>query len=423
MKITKSAVDKLPIPVAETPGKTAQKRYYDDNMKGFGVRVTSGGTKAFFVEKLIKKKLCRITLGRYPELTVEMARIEVQKLLGQIAIGIDPVAEKRAEKMREVTLNEVFNDYIQARKSLKHNTLYNYKKVLSTAFAGWGDKSCLAITKDKVAKHHEKLGKENGEAYANLAMRLLRALFNFAAGQYEDAQGKSLISENPVNRLSQTRAWYRVEPRQTFIKSHDLAAWYDGVQKLQNEVLRDYLLLLILCGLRRQEAAQLKWQYVDFSAKTLTVTDTKNHDSHTLPLTDYLYELLTSRYQNRINEYVFPGTGAAGHIIEPRKQMANVTKVSGVAFTVHDLRRTFITIAEGLDISAYALKRLMNHKMNNDVTAGYIMTDVERLRKPMQQISNYMLKCMGVVQSADVIALQRTEHTPSLQGDKTWQSL
>jgi len=54
-------------------------------------------------------------------------------------------------------------------------------------------------------------------------MRLLRALFNFAAGQYENAQGKSLITENPVNRLSQTRAWYRVEARQTFIKSHDLA--------------------------------------------------------------------------------------------------------------------------------------------------------------------------------------------------------
>ena len=38
------------------------------------------------------------------------------------------------------------------------------------------------------------------------------------------------------------------------------------------------------------------------------------------------------------------------------------------------------------------LKRLLNHKMNNDVTAGYIMRDVERLRKPMQQISNFLLK-------------------------------
>lgn len=98
MKITKPVVDKLPIPVSMTPGKSAQKHYYDDAMKGFGVRVTSGGTKAFFVEKLIKNKLSRITFGRYPKLTVEMARKEAQKLLGQIATGIDPVAEKCAEK-------------------------------------------------------------------------------------------------------------------------------------------------------------------------------------------------------------------------------------------------------------------------------------------------------------------------------------
>jgi hypothetical protein len=86
MKITKTAVDKLAIPPTAQAGKTAQKRYYDDTIKGFGVRVTSGGTKAFFIEKLIKKKLCRITLGRYPELTVEMAKKEAQKLLGQIAM-------------------------------------------------------------------------------------------------------------------------------------------------------------------------------------------------------------------------------------------------------------------------------------------------------------------------------------------------
>lgn len=77
--------------------------------------------------------------------------------------------------------------------------------------------------------------------------------------------------------------------------------------------------------------------------------------------------------------------------------MAHVTKASGIHFTVHDLRRTFITIAESLDISAYALKRLMNHKMTNDVTAGYIITDVERLRMPMKIITNYFLKCMRVI--------------------------
>jgi integrase len=145
---------------------------------------------------------------------------------------------------------------------------------------------------------------------------------------------------------------------------------------------------------------------VDLKAKTLTILDTKNHDTHTLPLSSYLYELLLNRFQNKINDYVFPGKGASGHIIEPRKQMANVTKLSGIHFTVHDLRRTFITIAEGLDISSYALKRLMNHKMNGDITAGYIVTDVERLRKPMQQINDYFLKCMGIHSSAALLEIQ-----------------
>lgn len=396
MRINKSNIESLPVPKAIKDGQSAQKKYYDDNLKGFGVRVTSGGTKAFFVEKLINKKLNRITIGRYPEISPDLARKKATELLGQIAMGKDPVAEKRAESMRTITLNEVFQEYLKTRKTLKPKTISNYTQIINKAFPSWKTKPILSITKDRISKHHEKLGNEHGEAYANLAMRVLRALFNFASGQYEDAQGKSLVTENPVRRLSQTRAWYRVERRQTYIKPHDLEAWYAGLKNIENETLRDYLLLILLTGLRREEAATLKWEYVDLTAKTFTVVKTKNNEPHTLPLSDFLFNLLNTRYEKKINDYVFPGTGAAGHIIEPRKQMAHVTKASGVHFTVHDLRRTFITIAESLDISSYSLKRLMNHKMSNDVTAGYIITDVERLRKPMQLITDYFLKFMRI---------------------------
>jgi len=396
MKITKLIVDKLPIPVSVVANQTAQKRYYDETLKGFGVRVTSGGTKAFFVEKLINSKLRRITVGRYPELTVEQARKEAQKLLGKIATGIDPVIEKLAAKIRAITLSDVFQDYLKTRKSLKPKTLYDYERVMRVAFLDWQKKPLLVITKDMITKRHALLGEQNGAAYANLAMRMLRALFNFAAGQYEDAKGRSLIPENPVKRLSQTRAWYRVERRQTFIKAHELAAWYQGVMNLQNKTLRDYLLLILFTGLRRQEAARLKWEDVDFKAKTLTAVDTKNKQPHTLPLSNYLYDLLVSRKQNSISDFVFPGTGKDGYIIEPRKQMAKVIEASNVQFTVHDLRRTFITIAERLDISSYALKRLLNHKMSGDVTAGYIVSDVERLRVPMQVITEHMLKMINI---------------------------
>lgn len=133
--------------------------------------------------------------------------------------------------------------------------------------------------------------------------------------------------------------------------------------------------------------------------------DTKNHQDHTLPLSDFLYELLQRRKSEAEGLYVFPNKTGTGKINEQRKQMEKVTQESGVSFTIHDLRRTFITIAESLDISAYALKRLLNHKMNNDITAGYIISDVERLRAPMQRITDHLLRCMGVLPSAEIIPL------------------
>lgn len=375
-------------------------------MKGFGVRVTSGGTKAFFIEKMVNNKLRRLTIGHYPHLTVEQARKEAQKLLGQIAVGIDPVAEKKERKAKSVTLYEVFIEYLHARKSLKLTTVLDYQRIMKESFSDWQNKPVLDINKDMVAARHRSLG-ERSEARANLSMRFLRALFNFAAGQYEDSKGGSLILENPVKRLSHTRAWYRVERRQTVIKAHQLSVWYKALMEIEDErstaktaILRDYFLLILFTGLRREEALRLTWDQVDLQAKTLTIKDTKNHQKHVSPLSDFLYNLLRSRKINSATRFVFPGEGKTGYIVEPRKVMQKVINSSGVSFTLHDLRRTFITIAESLDIPAYALKRLLNHKMNHDVTAGYIIMDVERLRLPMQMITDHLLKVMGIIKEA-----------------------
>ena len=100
---------------------------------------------------------------------------------------------------------------------------------------------------------------------------------------------------------------------------------------------------------------------------------------------------------------MFPGDGVKGYLNEPRKQMQKVIEESNVAFTLHDLRRTFITVADSLDISAYALKRLANHKMANDVTAGYIISDVERLREPLQRITNFLLARMDASVHTDTV--------------------
>jgi integrase len=407
MKLTKTVVEKIPYT------QSGQKLYWDDDLKGFGLRAGTVG-KTYIAETKVNGKTVRVTIGKHGVFTAEQARNEARQLLGLMAKKINPNAVRLENKIKDleqearaITLSEVFHDYLKARKTLKPKTLYDYRRVIEIAFGDWKDKPLLSITKDKMAERHTLLGKNQGEAYANLSMRLLRALFNFAAGRYEDAQGRSLIAENPVKRLSQTRAWYRMRRRDSYIKPHELPAWFKAVQRLDNDTVRDYLLLLLFTGLRRQEAARLTWDNVDFKARTLTVTDTKNHQNHTLPLSDFIFDLFQRRRTNAVSAYVFPGGGAGGYLVEPRTPMARVIKESEVTFTLHDLRRTFATCVNNLDhsLSYFSIKRLLNHK-SNDVTAGYIQHDIEQLREPMQKITDYILKCAGIRASAEVLKLK-----------------
>lgn len=407
-KLTKTFVDSVSYP------ESGQAFYRDNEIKGFGLRV-GATSKVYIAESKVNGKTVRVSIGKHGIYTAEQARNQARELLLLMSKGINPNDLAQEQKTRSMTLQHVFQDFLIARKALKPRTIYDYKRIMSTYLADWNNKAVADITKDMIAKRHSDLG-QNSQAQANLTMRFLRALFNFAAGQYEDSKGQALIQDNPVKRLSQTRAWYRVERRQTVIKPHEIKPWFQAVMNLKNdfkshnrETIRDYLLLVLFTGLRREEAASMIWDNIDLQSKTLKVTDTKNHLDHTLPLSDFIYDLLQQRKISAVNDYVFQRSDGRGHITEQRKQMAKVIKESGVSFTIHDLRRTFMTIAESLDISAYAVKRLANHKMNNDITAGYIIADVERLRDPMQKITDYILKCSDYKPPATVTDISKNK--------------
>lgn len=390
MRIGKRFIDQVALPVPEKGKKNAQAIYRDSATPGFGLLVSSGGTKSFFVEKRINGRVKRKSLGRYGSMTVEQARKAAMQHLGQIAMGKDPIAEKRADEVRGVTLIEVFDAYIVSHQNLKPSTVHDYQREMRVSFSDWHNKPIIEITKDMVEARYHKRTKES-PSRANNAMRVLRFTFNYAISKYEDAQGNPLILVNPIDRINQTRAWVKVEARQTYIKPHQLKAWFSAIYQLNNETTRDYLLLIIFTGLRRSEASQLMWKDIDFKDKTLTIWETKNHRTHTLPLSDFILDLLSRSHDSSKSDYVFPSkVSKCGYLTEPRTAVQKVIDGSGVEFKIHDLRRTFITIAESLDFSGYALKQLMNHKDPNDVTANYIISNIERLRVPMQKITDFL---------------------------------
>ncbi len=408
VKFTQRYIDNL----SETEQLTV---YFDTSMTGFGI-YTKGKVKTYFVKSRAGKKQIKMTIGRANVFTLAEARVEAKDKLSQMAKGIDPVALKKQEQVAGTTLEDAFKGYCDTR-SLKPRTVKTYDDLLRLYMSDWLSRPLGTITKEMVAQRHKTVGENVGEAASNNLMRTFRALYNYARTLSEGA-----IAENPVQRLSQTRQWYKVDRRRTVINAHELKPWYDAVKVIENVVIRDYLLLTIFTGLRKQEGLTLKWANVDMRNKTFTITDTKNGRPHTLPMSNFLHSLFQEIQGYRTNEYVFPGPGEAGHLVEPKKQIMFVERhteltlnevttkaeldrkigenpdniVPGIKFCLHDLRRTFVTIAESLDISYAALKRLLNHSDGNDVTGGYLQITTDRLRDPMERISTRIMELMGI---------------------------
>ena len=141
--------------------------------------------------------------------------------------------------------------------------------------------------------------------------------------------------------------------------------------------------------MRRNEVLTLKWADIDLKDKTFTVGKTKNHEGLKLPLTWILLEVLERRKNDNGNPYVFEGEKPNSHLSPPKKQIEKARELVGFHFTNHDLRRTFTTTAHRLNFGKYTLDRLINHKTEDsrDVTARYVILDVEDLREPMNQIT------------------------------------
>jgi integrase len=413
-----------------------QVMYWDTELKGFGVRVSGTTTdRAYIVQRAINGNTRRVTIGPCNVLPLADARVRAQAQLADFYRGIDPKAKRAAS----ATLAAVLDDYLAAMKDLRPRTRESYRSAIHAHLKPWVNRPLSNITRDMVERQHaaiaaeimtrqhaqaerdadnweqrakaaEKKGwldaaknhraraalalkrKANsnpGQVTANNVMKVLRALHNFAADRHPE------IGSNPVKLR---RQWYPVEARSRHVSQENLPAFFQGVMQLESPVGRDYILLLLFTGLRRREAAALSWADLDLKARVVRIPAERTKGKRTLdlPLTDFVHDLLVARRSLGKTEYVFPANSRSRHVEEPKFHLNQIAKTTGIRISAHDLRRTFITIAESCNISPIALRALVNHSMGRDVTSKYVQMSVDRLREPAQIVTHRIKELCGI---------------------------
>jgi integrase len=383
---------------------TKEKRYicHDAHPKsnGLKIEVMTSGKKFFRLKQKFKGKTRSFSLGEFGLITIEEARNKAREKQALLHQGIDPNIEKKAALAKQATLREIFPKYL-ASKRLADKTIKGYFVSMHNVLSPIADTSMLDISFEKILKIHQEYSIKS-KAESNRAMRLLRALFNHAIDELRDTKNRPVITENPVKKLFKNGHIQKLDRKVSHLKDDQLPIFVDYLESIAKDDKEypsyrtgaDLLLLMLFHGTRMGETQHITKDMVNLQDKSFWLTKTKAQRTLRLPMTSFSEGIFERRFLLAGDSiYLFPSVkDKTKPISDTKKPLKALHQETGILTTPHDLRRTFMTIGNRLDISVYTLKQLANHSLNNnDVTAGYVIQTPEELRPASQKITNYIL--------------------------------
>lgn len=207
INFTKAILDTLPL-----PARGKRQAYHDKKTNGLQIRVTSSGVKTFCIYRRVKNSNPeRVTLGRYPDMSIEQARKEAARINALIVEGVNPNSDARALKT-ETTLLELFEQFLKHRRNkkgsyLSEKTKRTYRYDFNFYLAKWGKRQLSQFKDTDFGKLHTEIGKEHPTT-ANRVIAMASSLFGYAAKHrlfrgINPAHGIKKFPENKRDRFLQ----------------------------------------------------------------------------------------------------------------------------------------------------------------------------------------------------------------------------
>jgi len=362
----------------------SERIYYKDaNIRALRLAVWPNGTKAFEIYRKVGGKPTKIGLGHFdstlpesrvfpkdtaplsllgntPALNVAMARLLAAAVNAQLDVGINPAEIKRTtrkEKNSELTLQDAYDlyekDYLIPQEKRTTSDLKNlFDRNLGHVTPGqkkahgrerkksphgvdWSKQKLSEISQEDVRNLHNKLKEGHGAHVANRVFELLRAIYN------KMTDWGKLKGVNPCLGISK----FKEQSRERFLTGDELPKFLSALDKVSNQNFKDYILLSLLTGARRENVLGMRWKDFNFDANFWTVPRevSKNGSPLTLALSSSAVELLKIRNEHAEPDaiFVFPARSKSGHMSAPKKLWAELLEDAQIEdLRLHDLRRS-----------------------------------------------------------------------------------
>jgi integrase len=351
-RLTDALARKLPAPAS------GQSITWDDDCAGFGVRVTAG-SRSFILNYRVKGsgQQRRITIGAVADWSASAARIEAKRLRRLVDSGADPRGDH--EESRDApTVGELLDRFeVEYMVRKRPNTIRTYRGMIAKHIRPHFGKftKVSEVEFADVDKLHREVTASGSRYAANRCIALCSRIFSTAI-RWKMRPDNS----NPAKGIERNGE----QKRKRYLSGDELARLTAALAETPDKQFTAIVMLLVLTGARRSEVFGMRWSDLVLTKNagvwTKLGSTTKQKTDHVVPLSEPACQLLAAI--ERRSEYVFPGDGAGGHVIDIKKSWAALCQRAGIKkLRLHDLRHSFASQLVSSGASLELIGAMLGH--------------------------------------------------------------
>ncbi|NYH22470.1 tyrosine-type recombinase/integrase [Paraburkholderia bryophila] len=377
LAFTKRIVSAL---VHDGPGKSTE--FSDSTTIGLKLEVYPSSRKIWFFRYTFEGRKRAVRIGEYPAIDLDEARSTAYQHRADVDRGINPADEKRARR-EELTFRQYADDvYIPHAQVHKKSAKDDIAKLHLHIYKVFGDRKLSAVTKQEISTYHGQVKQSHSPAYANRHLALIKRMLGLAVEW-------GYLTANAAHGIKLFR---EENCRETFLSKDEAKRLVDAMASDSNPIACAALKIMLLTGVRRQEALSARWVNVDLDAGIWLLPNTKARKPRQVVLSDAAQQVLHHLQASAINSpYVFPGRDPTKPLCDPKKTLRRLLAAAGITkpFRIHDTRHSFasLLIADGTPL--YTVQKLLGHAQSS-TTERYAHLSQGNLRAGVEAIGQML---------------------------------